>query len=228
MLNLRKKILERTKIKTLNGKALDGAMLGQLLTSYVESINTGAVPNIENAWTYICRNQTQQALDKCFEEFNAGLDETLDTNWPVSNHFLKTLYTDLRDTAIQRYKKEAVGESFEQKLNSLVHKMEDKYEQLVKENKREYETKLTYLMTNNYQTIQRKLAQNEYKSVYDFEQDLRAFKDLFQNSEPHGPNKTQLISEFLNLKLPEGYHHFYKELSKENERVIVKLKQDKS
>jgi Guanylate-binding protein, C-terminal domain len=66
MLNLRKKIMDRTKIKTLNGKALDGGMLGSLLSNYVEAINKGAVPNIENAWTYICRNQTQQALDNCF------------------------------------------------------------------------------------------------------------------------------------------------------------------
>ena len=46
------------KPKSINGNLLNGVMLAKLLNSYVKAINEGAVPNIENAWNYIC-------IDEC-------------------------------------------------------------------------------------------------------------------------------------------------------------------
>ena len=54
MLELRNKVLHRVKPKIINGKRLTGPMLANLANVYVQSINEGAIPNIENAWTYIC------------------------------------------------------------------------------------------------------------------------------------------------------------------------------
>lgn len=57
VMSLRRKVINRIKPKIVNGKKLNGEMLYNLLLSYVEAINKGAVPNIENAWSYICRNE---------------------------------------------------------------------------------------------------------------------------------------------------------------------------
>ena len=57
VLQLRRKVLNRIKPKKLNGKSLDGGMLAWLMENYVTSINQGAVPNIENAWSYLCKNE---------------------------------------------------------------------------------------------------------------------------------------------------------------------------
>eukprot|EP00826_Nyctotherus_ovalis_P014179 TRINITY_DN13925_c0_g2_i1.p1 TRINITY_DN13925_c0_g2~~TRINITY_DN13925_c0_g2_i1.p1 ORF type:complete len:340 (-),score=85.66 TRINITY_DN13925_c0_g2_i1:65-1084(-) len=51
---LRNKVINRMKVKMLNGKRLDGEMLCDLARNYVEALNKGVVPNIENAWSYIC------------------------------------------------------------------------------------------------------------------------------------------------------------------------------
>lgn len=56
-MDLRKKILNRIKPKQLNGKNLSGQMYCDLVRSYVAAINQGAVPAIESAWNYICRNE---------------------------------------------------------------------------------------------------------------------------------------------------------------------------
>ena len=53
---LRRKVLNRMKPKMLNGKILTGEMLFGVIQSYVNAINKGAVPNIESAWSYICKN----------------------------------------------------------------------------------------------------------------------------------------------------------------------------
>ena len=57
IINLRKRVLNRLKPKVLNGKCLNGQMFNGLLNSYVKAINDGAVPNIENAWSYVCKNE---------------------------------------------------------------------------------------------------------------------------------------------------------------------------
>ena len=57
VLQLRRKVLNRVKVKTMNGKKLNGSMLAGLVESYVDAVNKGAVPNIENAWSYLCKNE---------------------------------------------------------------------------------------------------------------------------------------------------------------------------
>jgi hypothetical protein len=62
VISLRKKILSRLKIKTMLGQPLNGEMYQDLIRSYISSINDGAVPNIQSAWTYLCQNQCQKAV----------------------------------------------------------------------------------------------------------------------------------------------------------------------
>ena len=38
-------------------------MLLELADAYTQSINSGKVPNIKNAWTYVCQNECQRAID---------------------------------------------------------------------------------------------------------------------------------------------------------------------
>jgi hypothetical protein len=40
-----------------------------MLTSYVGAINDGVVPNIENAWNYMCQEQSTKMIGQCYELF---------------------------------------------------------------------------------------------------------------------------------------------------------------
>ena len=46
VIQFRKRVTQGLKIKTLNGKQLDGEMYCNMMSSYVTAINEGAVPNI--------------------------------------------------------------------------------------------------------------------------------------------------------------------------------------
>ena len=59
---IRNKIFKKVKPKTLNGKCLTGPMLVEICKAYAETINSGKVPNIESAWTYLCQQQSYKAL----------------------------------------------------------------------------------------------------------------------------------------------------------------------
>jgi hypothetical protein len=68
-MEVRKKVLNRIKPKTLNGKNITGKILIDLCRTYVEAINKGAVPNIQNAWNNICKDQSMAAMNKTMDEF---------------------------------------------------------------------------------------------------------------------------------------------------------------
>lgn len=50
------------KVKTLRDQKLNGELYCSMLNSYVAAINDGAVPNIENAWNYMCEEQCQRTV----------------------------------------------------------------------------------------------------------------------------------------------------------------------
>ena len=58
----RQKILRKTKPKFIKEKTLNGSMLIELSKAYIEAINKGGVPNIENAWKYIVKNESYKNL----------------------------------------------------------------------------------------------------------------------------------------------------------------------
>lgn len=42
---------------------MNGAEWIKLVEVYVEAINEGAVPSIQSAWTYICKQGAEEALE---------------------------------------------------------------------------------------------------------------------------------------------------------------------
>ena len=66
---LRARIHKKCRPKMLNGKTLNGVMLLELCLAYVEAINTGSVPNIQNAWSYVCQNECQRTISACTSSF---------------------------------------------------------------------------------------------------------------------------------------------------------------
>jgi len=61
VMQLRRKVINRIKPKLMHDRKLNGEMLFNLALSYVDAINKGAVPNIETAWSYICKNECLKA-----------------------------------------------------------------------------------------------------------------------------------------------------------------------
>ena len=58
------------KPKQLNGVELSGKAYNDLIGSYVEAINSGEVPNIENSWQRVCRAQCMDAMYKAVALFD--------------------------------------------------------------------------------------------------------------------------------------------------------------
>lgn len=127
-MQLRKKVLNRIRPKKINGKALNGTMLWNLMQSYVDSINKGAIPSIESSWVYICKNECQKALEDSFEIFVKGFREEVESGGPYFESEIKGIYDTTKREAIDHFQKVAVGDVKAEFMNKLKEKMKDKYQ----------------------------------------------------------------------------------------------------
>lgn len=89
VMQLRRKVINRVKAKTLNGKKLTGTMLANLAESYVISINNGAVPNIENAWSYICKSECHKAIEESLQKYEDVIRDNVVQRIPMDDEDLR-------------------------------------------------------------------------------------------------------------------------------------------
>lgn len=136
VMQLRRKVLNRMKPKMMHGKKLNGLMLYNLALSYVDSINKGVVPNIESAWSYICKNECQKAQQESYDKFEQSFLENFELRSPVFDDELKEIYLDAKKLALDEFGKVAVGEVQRQYLVELKDKIKHKYNQIRAENEK--------------------------------------------------------------------------------------------
>lgn len=103
----------------MNGKRINGQMFYGLVQSYVSAINQGAVPNIENAWNYICKNECLKALHESLSHFEKQMHDIYQTKFPLFDEELKECYQEAKKSAIELFKKKKVGDVGDDFMNEL-------------------------------------------------------------------------------------------------------------
>jgi 3D (Asp-Asp-Asp) domain-containing protein len=91
-MGFRKRILANCKPKTMNGKNLSGDMYMSLVRNFISSINTGAVPNIENAWSYVCKDECYKACNNALDLYSKQIRECLYPKLPTTFEELKIMH----------------------------------------------------------------------------------------------------------------------------------------
>lgn len=215
VVNLRRKVLGRVKPKKINGKLLNGAMFWNLITSYVESINKGAIPSIESSWAYICRNECQKALEESYDIFSKEMQEETNGNGPFEEHELKEYYTSAKRKALQFFQKVAVGEIKEDFIDNLKTKMKNKYDQIRQDNDHTCEQECIMFLRSSYAEIERALKNQQYPSFLDYLQDIEQFKQIFDDSGPPGPHRREILLDFCMKAVMESSEFFLGQVSNE-------------
>ena len=127
VMQLRRKVINRIKPKLMNGKKLNGTMMANLISSYVDSINKGAVPNIESSWMYICKNECLKAQYEAYDKFEKSFQESYELKMPVFDDELKEIYHQSKKVALEEFSKVAVGDVQRQFLVELKDKFKHKF-----------------------------------------------------------------------------------------------------
>jgi hypothetical protein len=65
------------KLKVLNNTYITGESLLELCEAYLKAINQGSVPCIDSAWTYVCKNECQRAIQSVVNGFKDALNKAI-------------------------------------------------------------------------------------------------------------------------------------------------------
>jgi len=94
----------------MDGKVLNGQMYAGLIKAYIDSINNGSVPNIESAWSYVCKSECMKAVSEGIESYDSIVKEVLHNKLPLPAEELKNYHMIGKEKACTLFKKKAVGE----------------------------------------------------------------------------------------------------------------------
>jgi len=75
-------------------------MFWNLMTSYVESINKGAIPSIESSWAYICKNECLKAVEDSYDLFQNSMNEEMSVGNAFFEDQLKDCYSRSKKKAL--------------------------------------------------------------------------------------------------------------------------------
>jgi len=108
---LRAKIYKKVKPKTLNGKAVTGEMLLELAHAYTDAINKGSVPNIQNAWVYVCQNECTRAIEEGIRTYSDEMKDVVrQAQLSLDEGLIKTASKQIREKCIVTFKEKALGQ----------------------------------------------------------------------------------------------------------------------
>ena len=106
-------------------------MLLELCNAYSDSINKGSVPCIESAWTYLCQNECQRAIQESISQFEKGLSDKTFLNASktecINYSDLKVLHKKLKEESLLYFKEKAVGDNLKDYEEKIVEEVAKKY-----------------------------------------------------------------------------------------------------
>ncbi|CAG9311596.1 unnamed protein product [Blepharisma stoltei] len=217
MLEVRRKVLGNINAKVMNGRELSGEMIASYLESYVESINSGVVPNLEDAWSYICQNQNRKIFEESKEVYQKTLEKCAEEMFPVPYEKLVVYHKTSKNAAFKYFESRSVGEDKLWYLEELAAHIKEKFEILKDENLSETKIECAKFLAEKYIEIDKKIKQGEINKLVDFEKALRSFENDFDNFGPKGPNSKEYFLEFAREKLKKVADNMLKQALNEVE-----------
>lgn len=136
VLTLRKAIIGKMKPKQINGRILTGEMYAELVSSYVDSINNGSVPNIESSWTYVCRQECLKAMDIGLDLYSNSIKGLTKTKLPLDTDNLKSIHTEAKKKAILVFREKGLGDVKDDYERDFCEEIRRRYETIKIENER--------------------------------------------------------------------------------------------
>jgi len=201
---LKTKIKKKLHAKIVNGKKLNGPMLADLCVAYTDAINTGQVPSIDNAWTYVCKSQCENALCEAQKTFEENIKEKLTSKLPLSEQKIKEEFEMIKNEAIGKFKGKLISSiSGEEELA-----LKNMLGKLKKEAKLSISHKSREIIENYFEKISaeitEKVSKNQYTSYAKYKEDLQKVLSEIPIEIKSSPGFEAVKSEYLFGKLCLG------------------------
>ena len=230
----RNKVMKKTKPKRFRNKILTGSMLVELVQSILDSINSGAIPVIENSWKYIMKNEciknSKELIKRFITEINKYKDEN--KNKPDFLKNVKKYVKKLSETYIKDFlnnnllddeeSKKEFSENLEKKINIELTRFNKEIDKITEE---KFENDLNALADKFIASFK----QNNYSQNYNkFFDDLEFFKEKAYMITPDFPNKSQILFDKILDILRKFFDSEIVQIKDKNEKELNELRNEKN
>lgn len=194
---LREKVIYKIKPKSLNGKELNGEMFANLMSSYVNAMNNGVVPNIESSWTLVCRLQNKKVVDEAKELYEKTVNDG--KKFPTNEENLKKLHKKAKDAAVGHFTSFIVVEE-PKLLSELTTHISQRYQNFKDENLNAAKRDSSNFLNESYVKVEEKIKKGEISSLQDFDRHMKLLEKDY-DSFFSGSLKKETYLEFYKEKL---------------------------
>ncbi len=185
----RKKLLSQVKVKKINDVAVTGSSMTDLCKKCIDMVNKGGVPNMQNAWDYVCTQQNSRALDLALEEIDSHLLEYKES-LIGDDHEFKSIKHRVQRASINVFKNKSIFDTTNNNLHNqnnpffqqINQKLKNCLSDMKTNKKQELDEFLETLSKDKLQSIYDRLYAYEYQTRESFEQDVQEFTDSMSHS----------------------------------------------
>ncbi|WVZ99601.1 hypothetical protein U9M48_044871 [Paspalum notatum var. saurae] len=111
-------VLDRTRPKQLGASTMTGPILAGLTQSFLDAINSGAVPTISSSWQSVEETECRRAYDSAVDTYNSSFDPKKQ----IEEDSLREAHEDAMRKAVGAFNVSAVGAgSARSKFEKLLH-----------------------------------------------------------------------------------------------------------
>ena len=227
IISLRKKVLGRVRVKTMNGKPLNGEMYLNLVKGLIGALNSGNVPNIENTWLSMCKVESYKAFEEAEQIYENYLKENLDN----TDDLLEDIHKEAKEQALEHFKSKALGDIAAEYLKQLKSKIKEKYSYYLKVQDEENKGKIIRVLNKWYSILEQRIQNNEFKSLDEISKDFITLEEKLNDTFQNYAGKTELFNDFKTRVFAFAGNYFSKQAEREkkfieeqNDQKLKKLK----
>jgi hypothetical protein len=232
---LKEKVFKETVPKKFNGKKMDGPTLANLIVEFVNCINSGNIPNINNSWDSVIQKDIKDYYDKAIFNYKTKMKKLENqiieqedlikyiNSYKLESHMIfdKVFYMNSDVYQDPIYLKLFNETKFD--LDKELKKIEEKY---VINNLNKTTSICKDKIKNEFREINKKFFDNFYTSklLDEFAKDYEiAIKRYNKSDECKGSNKLKVLTEYLSQNEPNFLNNIVKILENELEANINKI-----
>uniref|UniRef100_A0A0E0HIF3 GB1/RHD3-type G domain-containing protein n=1 Tax=Oryza nivara TaxID=4536 RepID=A0A0E0HIF3_ORYNI len=190
---LTKFVFDRTRPKQLGASTLTGPVLAGLTQSFLDAINTGAVPTISSSWQSVEEAECRRAYDSAIDTYNSSFDRRK----PAEEDAMREAHEDALKKAVSVFNASAVGaglarSKFEKLLQTSLKKAFEDY-------KRNTFLEADLQCSNRIQSMESKIRTACNRPDAKLDDIVRLIDGLLTEyeSKSYGPGKWKKLATFL-------------------------------
>ena len=212
------KILEKANQKEINGKLFDGNGLAFFIQNFCEMINNKNILDFELLFGNLIYNDLHTFKIKSLRYFEDNIKELVNDNEEIlipKIYNIKSksieIYNYIQSLNYKVFNKPEYKE-YKSTFISIRKELEKKFTELenkkLLENIKKTELICKELLNKHYETIHKKISNDEYnkQNTEEFIKDYTKFLNSYEK-EAKGNNKIKILIEFLDVNKPQYFNH---------------------